>query len=123
MFGIKQLKLSNESIQAIQKNFPLKYEIVLCSHITLEFGRLSDTDYQPSNVAIIGYQETSYLQVLVVSIDGSTMRSSDKKILHITLSHKPGITPVTSNDVLENMLFEKVTPLAITVSPDTVIFN
>jgi|GEM_PF-5086094 len=105
-FGHLFLELTESSREKLLKHYPPKFSEVFAKHISLEHGLLSENEYQVSNVVVIGYQSTSYLDVLVVEIDGSCMRLSDKKLLHITLSAKPGIAPVCSNDVLTELLYQ-----------------
>ena len=92
-------------------------------HITLEYGNLSDTDYLFSKVSVVGYQSTSYLEVLVVAIDNDCTRPFDKEILHITLSTDSGISPVCSNYVLSAKLFESKPELELDVEFQTKLFN
>lgn len=113
-YGLKKLVLSDASRKLVLTAFPPLYETTFGKHITLEHGPLSSQENQCGNVEIIGYQKSSYLEVLVVSLDGSCTRDSDKQ--------KKGIPPVHSNDVLKEMLFEKISPIKIEVIPETVYF-
>lgn len=105
-YGRIFLELSDSSREELLKHFPPRFSEVLAKHISLKHGLLSDHEYRFENVVVIGYQFTSYLDVLVVEVDGNCTRLTDKKLLHITLSTKPGIAPVCSNDVLSEMLFQ-----------------
>lgn len=123
-YGRTYLKLSDTSRDSLLKHFPPKFSKVFAEHITLEYGLLSETDYQFSSVSVIGYQCTSYLEVLVVAIDGNYTRHFDKGILHITLSAEPGISPVCSNYVLNAKHYEPHQPeLVLDVEFQTKLFN
>lgn len=122
-FGIKKLNLAPESRALLLQQFPPQLEKVTASHITLEHGVLSDEEIAIEDICVIGYQSTSYLETLVVAIDGSCTRNSDNGILHITLSTAPSIAPVCSNEVLLQKLFQPVCPVPITVIPETQLFN
>lgn len=106
LYGRSYLKLSESSRSEVLKLFPPKFSVVYATHITLEHGLLSDTEYRYSNVSIVGYQSTTYLEVLVVALDGKCTRPSDKQLLHITLSTLPNVPPVCSVDVLSEMLYQ-----------------
>lgn len=122
-FGIKKLNLRPESRASLLNQFPPQFERVAASHITLEHGELSDEEFTNINeVCVIGYQSTSYLEVLVVSINGSYTRSSDNGILHITLSTASSVVPVCSNEVLTQKLFDPLCRIPIDVTPQTQLF-
>jgi hypothetical protein len=122
LFGLKKLVISQSSREKLLATFPPLYN-AKSEHITLEFGALNMSDIDLSGVEIVGYQKTSYLEVLVVSINGSITRSSDKQILHCTHSLKDGIAPVCSNDVLNELLYQPVNPIKIEVLSETQYFN
>lgn len=123
-YGIKKLTLTPESRAVLLQQFPPHLENVAASHITLEHGRLSDTDFDAiEEVNVIGYQSTSYLEVLVVSINGSYNRPSDNGILHITLSTSPSVPPVCSNEVLAQKLFQPLCHLPLQVESQVQYFN
>jgi hypothetical protein len=84
---------------------------------------LSDDELATDNICVVGYQSTSYLETLVVAIDGSYTRKSDNGILHITLSTAPSVSPVCSNEVLVQKLYQPVCPIPISVTPETQLFN
>jgi hypothetical protein len=121
-YGLKKLVISHSSREKLLATFPPLFN-AKSEHITLEFGELSMSEIDVSKVEIVGYQKTGYLEVLVVSINGSTTRSSDKQILHCTHSLKDGIPPVCSNDVLNELLYQPVKPIKIEVSSETHYFN
>jgi hypothetical protein len=123
-FGRVFLELTEASRAKLLKHFPPKFSEVFAKHISLEHGLLSDHEYRFKNVVVTGYQSTSYLDVLVVEVDGSCMRFSDKQVLHITLSAKPGIAPVCSNDVLSELLYQPCDlRLPLDVTLQTQYFN
>ncbi|WP_338455114.1 hypothetical protein [uncultured Alteromonas sp.] len=123
-FGRAFLKLTDSSREKLLKLYPPRFSAVLAEHITLEHGSLTDTDYQFSKVSVVGYQSTSYLDVLVVAIDGSCIRPFDKGVLHITLSTQPGIAPACSNYVLSVKQYEKTeSNLELDVEFQTKIYN
>ena len=123
-FGRAFLKLTDQSRDKLLLHYPPRFSEVFAEHITLEFGTLSDTDYRFSKVSVVGYQSTSYIEVLVVAIDGNYTRPSDNGILHITHSAKPGINPVCSNYVLTASLFESEQPeLELDVEFQRKLFN
>ena len=122
MYGIKKLTLTDSSKAMLLSHFPPKFTSVHATHITLEHGILSDQHYDLHNVNVIGYQSTSYLEVLVVTINDSCTRSSDKQILHITLSTLQGISPVCSNDVLNELLYQPIT-IALPLQVELQIIN
>lgn len=122
-FGIKKLNLTPESRAILLQHFPPHLEEVIASHITLEHGVLSDDELATDNICVVGYQSTSYLETLVVAIDGSYTRKSDNGILHITLSTAPSVSPVCSNEVLVQKLYQPVCPIPISVTPETQLFN
>lgn len=124
MKGIKQLTLTDSSREILLSHFPPKFPSVHATHITLEHGELSEQHYDLDNVNVIGYQATSYLEVLVVSINNAITRQSDKQILHITLSTLRDIPPVCSNDVLNELLYQPLTnALPLQVKLQTINFN
>ncbi|HAQ48660.1 MAG TPA: hypothetical protein DCR37_06400 [Glaciecola sp.] len=120
--GLKKLVLSKDSRDQLLSRFPPKFA-PNSKHVTLEFGPLSSNDDDVSSVTVVGYQSSSYLEVLVVEMNGSSTRRSDNKTLHITHSLKPGVPPVCSNDVLEEMLWHPISPITVEVTPKTVNFN
>lgn len=124
LYGRCYLKLSESSKAEVLKQFPPKFSVVYASHITLEHGLLSNTVYRYSDVSIVGYQSTAYLEVLVVALDGNCTRQSDKKLLHITLSTLPNVPPVCSIDVLSEMLYQPVKlDLQLDVTFQSTLFN
>lgn len=124
MKGLKKLTLTDSSREILLSHFPPKFPSVHATHITLEHGELSEQHYDLNNVSVIGYQSTSYLEVLVVSINDAITRQSDKQFLHITLSTLQDIPPVCSNDVLNELLFEPlISALPLQVELQTIQFN
>ena len=122
-YGRAFLKLTKKSREELLKHYPPRFSQVLAEHITLEYGNLSDTEYLFSKVSVVGYQSTSYLEVLVVAIDNDCTRHFDKELLHITLSTDSGISPVCSNYVLSAKLFESKPELELDVEFQTKLFN
>jgi hypothetical protein len=124
MKGLKKLTLTDTSRDLLLSHFPPKFSSVHATHITIEFGDLSEQHYDLHDVKVIGYQATSYLEVLVVSINNAITRRQDKQILHITLSTLHGIPPVCSNDVLNELLYQPLTnALPLQVELQTITFN
>lgn len=123
MQGIKKLTLTKQSQEKLINSFPPKF-LVACSHVTMEFGKFTDLDITHiERISVIGYQSTSYLEVLVVSVEGTSVRNNDKSILHITHSLKPNVAPVCSNYVLNELLYHKINPLELNVVPTIILFS
>ena len=123
MKGLQKLVLTQPARDKLLSLITPRHSVVHASHVTLEFGEITDHIDTFNDVKVIGYQTTSYLDVLVIAINGSYTRKFDKKILHITLSTSPGIPPVCSNDVLEEMLFQPIACIPLQVNLETVTFN
>lgn len=81
--------LTDETIEMLKERFPPKYPDFLGHHITVEFDVPSDTPLPPDvtdRIEVIGFKDSGDgLQVLVVSIKGSTKRP-DGSWYHITWS-------------------------------------
>jgi len=78
-----------------------RFEIVVCHHITVEYG-VTDEAALPSlqRAEIIGYcTDNGGIEALIVAIDGNTTRP-DGSTYHITLSHAQGREPKESNDAI-----------------------
>lgn len=107
--------------QLLQKFTP-KFPDVIAHHITCKFGVPEDCELpiQPNTIFIVGEQidENRGVQVLVVEVDGSTVRP-DGGTYHITwsLDKNRGAKPVHSNDVLKTLGFNPVDPVPIVVEP------
>jgi len=114
--GYTGFLLSEKSRTEILKKFPPKFPKVIAHHITYQFG-VSENKIpeQPSAAQVVGYAEAAGLQVLVVTINNSTVRPDGGKY-HITLSLDPASRkPKDSNDVLEKQGWQKVSPMDIDV--------
>ncbi|HEY9784694.1 MAG TPA: hypothetical protein V6D17_04765 [Candidatus Obscuribacterales bacterium] len=102
--------LDSESRQKVEAL--ADYEEIRGDHVTLAFPNDGDTFAQnwiPGNrllgdiveMETIGMYTTPDIQVLLVSIDGSTHRPFDGGLFHVTVSKRTGTPSVSANDVLE----------------------
>lgn len=90
--------------------FPPTYEVVKCSHITLEID--DETIPQDAEVVIVGHIYHDGVEALVVTVDGTSTRP-DGRTFHLTLSLAEGRASKESNDVLAAYPFEPVQPFPI----------
>jgi hypothetical protein len=78
-----------------------RFEVVVCHHITVEYGVTSEAPLPNLQRAeIVGYCiDEGGIEALIVAIDGSTTRP-DGCTYHITLSHAIDREPKESNDAI-----------------------
>lgn len=90
------------------------YEEVRAHHVTLAYthnGEPFSPDWIPGGRAVgdslqfetRGFSVNEEIQVLVVSIDGSSVRPFDGGTLHITVSKKPGVPSTHANEAILNV--------------------
>lgn len=121
MKGLKKLNLTEHSRKFILGTFKPIFKNVVCHHITLQYGKLSECFGEDlTSGKVVGYLATEILQTVVVELAGNTKRD-DGKIYHITLALADGIAPKQSNDELERVGFEICTPIDITLELETII--
>jgi len=103
------IKLDEES-RKIVRELAL-YEEIRADHVTLAYthdGEAFLPGWVPSERAVgdtiqfesRGFSVTDEIQVLVVSIDGSSRRPFDGGTLHITVSKKPGVPSTLANEAI-----------------------
>jgi len=90
------------------------YEEVRGDHVTLAYplnGEQFSPDWIPGarilgdsvDFETRGFSVTQSIQVLVVSIDGSSQRPFDGGTLHITVSKQPGVPSTHANEAILNV--------------------
>ncbi len=106
------VKLDEESRQTVQKL--ALYEEIRGDHVTLAYAH----NGEPFSPAWIpagrlvgdliefetrGFSVTEDIQVLVISIDGTTKRPFDGGTLHITVSKRKGVPSTHANEAILNV--------------------
>lgn len=90
------------------------YEEIRADHVTLAYannGESFSPDWIPGARSLgetvefetRGFSVTDSIQVLVVSIDGSSKRPFDGGTLHITVSKRPGVPSTQANEAILNV--------------------
>lgn len=117
--GYIAYNLTESSRAKLLSEFPPKFSKVVAHHITVQFGvsNLEPLPVTPFKVEVIGYACNDQIECVVVRVDDKERRSSDGKLLHITLSHNEEAKPVMSNDLLMDQEYTPVSPLEIEVVP------
>lgn len=95
--------LDENSRKQILEAIAPRFEIVVCHHITVEYGVTEEAPLpQFQRAEIVGYcTDERGIEALVVAIDGITTRA-DGLTYHITLSHAEGREPKESNDAIRD---------------------
>jgi hypothetical protein len=117
--GYIAFNLVEASREAILRQFVPLYSMVVCHHITFEFGVLEGTALPetPRSLEVVGYAtDNTGVEALVVAVNGE-IRRSDGKVYHVTLSLAQGRKPVQSNDVIEKFGWTPCLQLAISAEP------
>jgi hypothetical protein len=106
------VQLDEESRQTVQKL--ALYEEIRGDHVTLAYahnGEPFSPDWIPGGRLVgdsiefetRGFSVTEDIQVLVVSIDGTTKRPFDGGTLHITVSKRTGVPSTYANEAILNV--------------------
>lgn len=113
--------LDEDSRNRVLAAFGTKYPDVIAHHITLTFGvpepeedimKAFNSVFNDGEVKVTGYADDGKVEVLIVSINGTTIRADDK-FSHLTLSidRSKGAKPVHANNVLSNCVHSRVYPV------------
>jgi len=106
------VQLDEESRQTVQKL--ALYEEIRGDHVTLAYAHDAEpfsSDWIPGARKVgdaiefetRGFSVTEDIQVLVVSIDGTTKRPFDGGTLHVTVSKRKGVPSTHANEAILNV--------------------
>ncbi|MBA3992831.1 MAG: hypothetical protein C0469_04830 [Cyanobacteria bacterium DS2.3.42] len=106
------VQLDEESRQTVQKL--ALYEEIRGDHVTLAYahnGESFSPDWIPGGRLVgdsiefetRGFSVTEDIQVLVISIDGTTKRPFDGGTLHVTVSKRTGVPSTHANEAILNV--------------------
>lgn len=114
--------LDPESKAKILEKFPPKFSEVRGDHITYLYGVPRPVSLPSAeSVQVVGYASNDVIEAVVVSIDGSTMRT-DGEIYHITLSldsHEGA--QAKDSKALVKQGWQKISPIIINAQSQFVI--
>lgn len=116
--GYIAFNLTPSSREELLRQFPPKFEKVVAHHITHQFGVLPGTALpaKPKTLYVIGRSSNDDIECLVVEVDSSIKRP-DGGTYHITLSHKLGVAPKMSNDLLKEKSWDHLEAVTIQAEP------
>jgi hypothetical protein len=118
--GYLGYELSHASRTHLLDKFKPKFPKVICEHVTYKMPAKAGDDMPPPvhEAHVVGYAEGDGIEALVVKINGTTIRPSDGRLFHITLSLDPTKKkPFHSNELLSQSGYTQVTPVAIELEP------
>lgn len=92
-------KLSELDQDFLKTQFPPKYPLVRCEHVTLEVSPYGLAPPAPAPIAVVGYVDSGYMEVLLVEVHGMATRPAGG-FYHITHSHEDGVRSREANDVI-----------------------
>ncbi len=116
--GVIGWKLDRGERNALLRQFPPRYEIVIADHVTLETKAAPKSLPPAVRAEIVGRTDDGdSLEALVVSINGTVDRP-DGSTYHISWSLGPDRRPRESNDVLKQRGWEPLErPVPVTLVP------
>lgn len=92
-------QLDEMSRKLLLSFYPPKYENVRGDHVTLDLSDDPMLAPKPYPIAVTGYVDSGFMEVLTVEVAGCALRP-DRKFYHITWSYEEGHRSAEANDVL-----------------------
>jgi hypothetical protein len=121
--NIIKIDLFSESRKRLLDLFPPKFEKIECTHITLLFkpkerdflncGFVEGTQYQIVPTRYTCSDEIETVEVRLYSKNENLIPFCQNKFPHITISHKEGVAPKKSNEILERFADTDIVPKPI----------
>lgn len=114
-------KLTPEARGALLRAFPPHYENVVAHHVTTDFLGNRTTAFLPPHgkVTVVGHAHDPErgIHAAVVHVGRLTHQGMDpERLLHITISHRTGASPVHANDAIRKH-WQPVKPFEIDAKP------
>lgn len=111
-------RLPDTERQRLLTLFPPQFDRVVAHHVTLQFGVTSLVPLPDAHAGVVVAQvvDPTGVQALVMQIGGTTRRPSGGTY-HVTWSLAAGRKPVESNQVIDRMEWQKVSPELVQLVP------